>query len=152
MTLPDHSPTYALLAQGTPPPVLAVASGPIAPWWIVVPLAGVALLATAAHIIAIREATKGAMPESRRRIRLATGWVIMVAVPLTAYAFGIASPAQPGVFALVWMSVVALLFAIVGLGLLDAFNTVRVHRIETRRLRRDIRKLQAGDADRDDLP
>lgn len=141
-----------ILSGGLPPFVLGASSGSIAPWWVVLPLAVIAMLATAAHIIVLREAPRGALPESRRRIRIATGWVIMIAVPLIAYAFGIASPSQPGVFAIVWMAVVGLLFAIVLLGLLDAFNTLRVHRYEARQLRNEIRGLRAEDFERDELP
>lgn len=126
---------------------LAAGTGPLAPWWIVVPLAAVALLATASHIIVLREAPAGALPESRRRIRIATSWVIMVAIPLTAYAFGIASPAKPGIYSMVWLAVVGLLGAIVLLAMLDAFNTVRLHRDETRRLRQDLGKPLRGTDD-----
>lgn len=131
-----------------PPVTLGAAPGALAPWWIVVPLAVVAILATAAHIIALREAPPGALPESRRRIRIATGWVIMGAIPLTAYAFGIADPGKPGVYTIVWMSVIGLLGAIVLLAMLDGFNTVRLHRDEARRLRRDMRRaLRDGQDD-----
>lgn len=128
---------------------LAAGSGALAPWWIVVPLAAVALLATASHIIVLREAPAGVLPESRRRIRVATSWVIMVAIPLTAYAFGIASPSKPGIFSIVWLAVVGLLGAIVLLATLDAFNTMRLHRDEARRLRRDLGEaLRGGDDER----
>jgi len=144
---------YALLHSLSPSPptgvsvlTLGAANGPLAPWWVVVPLAAMALLATASHIIVLREAPVGALPESRRRIRVATGWVIMVAIPLTAYAFGIASPSRPGIYTIVWMSVVALLAAIVSLAMLDGFNTVRLHHGESRRLRQDMRDpLRDGD-------
>ncbi len=126
---------------------LAAGSGPLAPWWLVVPLAAIALLATASHIIVLREAPVGALPESRRRIRISTGWVVMVAIPLTAYAFGIATPSKPGVFSVVWLSVVGLLGAIVLLAMLDAFNTVRLHRDESRRLRRDLGAALRGKHD-----
>lgn len=127
--------------------VLSQSAGPLAPAWVVLPLAAVALLATAAHIIALREAPRGALPESRRRIRIATGWVIIIAIPLTAYAFGIATPARAGNYLLVWMAVVALLGAIVMLAVLDALNTLRLHRIAARRLRREFRDLHEADND-----
>lgn len=127
--------------------VMGQASGPLAPAWLVLPLAAVALLATAAHIIALREAPKGALPESRRRIRIATGWVIIVAIPLTAYAFGIATPSRAGNYLLVWMMVVALLGAILVLAMLDALNTARLHRVASRRLRREFRELHEADDD-----
>ncbi len=121
-----------------------LAAGSLAPGWLVLPLAAVALLATAAHIVALREAPRGALPESRRRIRIATGWVIMAAIPLTAYAFGIATPARVGTYMIVWMTVTALIGAILMLAMLDAMNTVRLHRAESRRLREDFRRLHGG--------
>lgn len=127
--------------------MLTLGTGSLAPGWLVLPLAGVALLATAAHIVALREAPAGALPESRRRIRTATGWVIMVTIPLTAYAFGIATPSDAGVYLTVWMAVVALLGAILMLALLDAVNTMRLHRAAVRRLRAEYRRLREGDDD-----
>ncbi len=123
------------------------AHGPLAPAWLVLPLAFLALLATAAHIVALRDAPRGALPESRRRIRIATGWVILITVPLTAYAFGIAQPAKAGTYLMVWMMVTALLGAILILAMLDAFNTVRLHRAAAGRLRRDFQSLSEGDDD-----
>lgn len=127
--------------------MLTLGTGSLAPGWLVLPLAGVALLATAAHIVVLREAPAGALPESRRRIRTATGWVIMVTIPLTAYAFGIATPSDAGVYLTVWMAVVALLGAILMLALLDAVNTMRLHRAAVRRLRAEYRRLREGDDD-----
>ena len=123
--------------------------GPLAHWWLVLPMAAVALLATAAHLIALKEAPPGALPESRRRIRTAAGWVIMFAVPLSAYAFGVATPGRAGAFMLVWTAVVGLVGVVLLLAMLDAMNTVRLHRRATRRLRRDWRRIREGD--RDDL-
>lgn len=123
------------------------AHGPLAPAWLVLPLACLALLATAAHVVALRDAPRGALPESRRRIRIATGWVILITVPLTAYAFGIAQPAKAGVYLMVWMMVTALLGAILILAMLDALNTVRLHRAAAGRLRRDFQRLSEGDDD-----
>ena len=127
--------------------VVTLAQGPLAPAWVVLPLAGIALVATAAHILALREAPRGALPESRRRIRIATGWVILVTIPLTAYAFGIAQPAKTGTYLMVWMAVMALLGAILLLAMLDAINTVRLHRLATRRLREQFRRVREAGHD-----
>lgn len=129
---------------------VTLAAGSLAPAWLVLPLAAVALLATAAHIIVLREAPAGAIPESRRRVRIATGWVIMVAIPLTAYGFGIADPDRPGVFMMVWTAVIGLIGAILLLAMLDAANTVRLHRAERRRLVNELKALrdEADDAGR----
>lgn len=126
-----------------------LAQGSLAPGWLVLPLAALALIATAAHIIALREAPKGSLPESRRRIRIATGWVILVTVPLTAYGFGIADPDRTGVFVLVWTASTGLIGTIVILALLDAANTVRLHRLASGRLRDELRRLRESDDDAD---
>tara|TARA_R110000782_G_scaffold57258_18_gene119755 strand:- start:53035 stop:53433 length:399 start_codon:yes stop_codon:yes gene_type:complete len=126
-----------------------LADGPLAPGWLVLPLAAVALIATAAHIIVLREAPKGAIPESRRRVRVATGWVILVTIPLTAYGFGIADPGRPGVFMTVWLAVIGLIGSILLLAMLDAANTLRLHRAESRRLRQDLRYIRENRHDAD---
>lgn len=130
--------------------VLAASSGPLAPAWLVLPLAGVALIATAGHVIALREAPPGSLPESRRRIRTATAWVILLTIPLTAYAFGIATPSRGGTYILVWLMVVCLIAAILLLAMLDAFNTLRLYRQESRDIRDRFRALREDP--RDDLP
>jgi len=139
---PMHDTDPARYRRGGVVTGLTLGAGPLAPGWLVLPLAAVALLATAAHIIALREAPRGALPESRRRIRIATGWVIMVAIPLTAYAFGIATPSSVGTYMIVWMAVTGLIGAILLLAMLDALNTMRLHRADVRRLRDEFRRIQ----------
>ncbi len=109
--------------------------GPIAPTWIVLPLAMIALILQAGYLLALRELPPGRIPPSRKRIRTATGWLSMFAIPLTAYGFGIATPADPTTFAIVWMVVIGLVAAILMLAVLDAVNTMRLHRKAKRRLR-----------------
>ena len=123
---------------------------PLAPAWLVLPLAVLAMVATAAHVIALREAPAKSIPESRRRIRTAGGWVILLTIPLSAYAFGIAVPAKTGTYMIVWTAVVALIGAILILAMLDAFNTLRLHHDDARRLRREFARLR--EVQDDDLP
>lgn len=131
---------------------------PIAPTWVVLPLAMLALIVCAGHLIALREAPPGAIPANRRRIRTITGWVIMFTVPLTAYAFGIVTPADPGMFLLSWMAVTGLLLIIIVLAGIDLLETHRLHRADRRKIRRElaearqralIRSARAGDHPRD---
>lgn len=115
-------------------------TGPIAPTWFVLPLALIALVLQAGYLIAIRELGPDRMPPSRRRIRVATGWLSMFAIPLSAYGFGIARPSEAGTFTVVWMLVIGLISAIVMLAVLDAINTIRIHRRDGERVHRELRE------------
>ena len=103
---------------------VALASAPLAPGWLVLPLGVVTLLVLAAHVMALREAP---MPESRRRIRVANGLVMMILTPLLAYAFGIATPGEPRAFVLAWSASIGLLLLMILLAGADAMNTLRLH-------------------------
>ncbi len=106
-------------------------SGSVIPWWIVLPVAGVVMMFVAAHIGATQQRTK---PPSRRRIRVANGWVMLVTIPLLAAGFGVLNPhTQSRAFALVWVAAVALLAMTIGLALLDAANTLRLARAARRK-------------------
>ncbi len=115
--------------------------GPIAPSWIVLPLAMLALLVVAAHLIVLREHAIGKMPESRRQIRMVTGWVVMFTIPLVAYGFGIVSPRNEQDFLLAWTCIVGLLAGIVLMACIDAINSIRIARSQSRELRDRFREL-----------
>ncbi|MFG0244535.1 MAG: hypothetical protein ACF8MF_00605 [Phycisphaerales bacterium JB052] len=115
-------------------------TGPIVPTWFVLPLALIALVLQAGYLIAIRELSPDRMPPSRRRIRVATGWLSMFAIPLSAYGFGIARPSEAGTFTVVWMMVIGLIAAIVMLAVLDAINTLRLHRKAGNMVHRELRE------------
>ena len=108
--------------------------GPIAPLWLVLPLAGIALIIQAGYLIALGELPKGKIPPSRKRIRTASSWLSMFAIPLSAYGFGFAASQDPRLFAIVWMVVIALIAGILMLAGLDAVNTLRLHRKATQGL------------------
>lgn len=114
---------------------------PIASPWIVFPIAMILLIAVAGHMIALRELPHGKMPESRRRIRIATGWVVMLTIPLSAYGFGIASTANPQVFVLVWTTVVLLIGGVLVLAVLDMLNSARINRAERDQLSMDLQRM-----------
>lgn len=118
-------------------------SSPIAPIWLVLPLALLALIVQAGYLIALRELPKGKIPPSRRRIRTATGWMSMFAIPLTAYGFGIATMEDPSTFAIVWMVVIGLIAAILILSGLDAINTMRLRRVAQQQLEKEYRTALA---------
>ncbi len=118
----------------------AMDTGPIAPTGFVLPLAMIALVLQAGYLIAIRELGPDRMPASRRRIRIASGWLSMFTIPLSAYGFGIAQPNDAGTFTIVWMVVIGLIAAIVMLAVLDAINTMRLHRHEGRKMHQELRE------------
>ena len=116
-------------------------SGPIAPTWFVLPLAMIALLVVAAHLIVLREHAIGKMPESRRQIRMITGWVMMFAIPVLAYGFGIVSPNKEQDFLTAWLAIVGLLGAIVLMACVDALNSLRLARVESKKLQSEFHAL-----------
>ena len=71
---------------------------PIAPIWLVLPLALIAIVVQAGYLVAIKELPNRVMPASRKRIRTALSWLSMFLIPLSAYGFGIATMDDPGVF------------------------------------------------------
>lgn len=123
-------------------------TSPIAPTWIVLPLALIALVVQAGYLMALKEIPKGKIPESRRRIRIATGWLVMFAIPLSAYGFGIATTRDPSTFAMVWIMIIALISGILILAGLDSINTMRLHRKAQQRLKKEYRDTLGNQRDR----
>lgn len=97
-------------------------SGPIAPPWLVFPLAGIAMVITAGYLIALREAPSDMIAPRQARIRTATGWLTLITLPLTAYGFGVTTTADPKTFMLVWVTVTALLAFIFLLASIDLLS------------------------------
>lgn len=105
----------------------------LVPIWISAPLAMLTLVVVAAHLLALRSAR---MPESRRRIRTASGWLIMATAPVLAVAFSVVSPQQPRRFALVWAVAMLLLGLVILMALVDVANNLRLARQGRRMLHR----------------
>ena len=121
----------------------SMSAGPVVTPWIVFPLAAVTLLIVAAHILALRESAPGRMPESRRRIRVLTGWVTLATVPMLACGFGFVPPSDASLFATLWIANIVMLATIIALALLDACNTVRLARRANKDIRRQMRRALA---------
>ncbi len=118
-------------------PLASVGSGPVAPAWLIVPLAILAMLVIAAHVLLL---PKVEMPDSRRRIRTANGMLMLFTTPIFAYALSIANPAvDQRAFVLSWMMVAGLLVIILLVAMFDMANTFRLHRIHLRELRGKLR-------------
>lgn len=114
---------------------------PLAPLWLIAPLAVLAMLAIAGHVLLL---WKAHIPASRRRIRLVNGVVMLFATPIAVYAFGIVTPAQASLFQFAWLMTAGLLLIILLLAILDALNSLRVHASESRRI---IREARPGNPD-----
>jgi hypothetical protein len=98
--------------------------------WLALPLAAVALILIAWHSTGLDRRT---MPRSRKRIRQANSWVMMLCVPLFAAGASLVSAASaPRAFVLIWTVVAMLVILSVVLAIIDALNTWRLA-AETRR-------------------
>lgn len=105
---------------------------PLVTPWVVVPLAVAVLLLLGAHV---HLTARICVPESRRRIRMVNGVLMMMIVPVAAYALAIVPPASQRPFVLAWMLVAGLLCIVLALAIVDALNTMRLHAHDKRELR-----------------
>lgn len=97
--------------------------GVLSPWVVFPPAIALMLVVCflQAHIIR----SKG--PASRRKIRTANGWVMLLAIPTLAAGFCLVSPSlTPRAFLLTWAAAVGLLCIAVLLAVLDMLNTWRL--------------------------
>ena len=107
----------------------------IVPIWVSAPLAMLTLVVIAAHLIAMRSAD---MPESRKRIRTANGWLMLITVPVLAIAFSLVSSANPRQSALVWAIAILLLGLVLVMAFVDIGNNLRLAREKQKRLHRTL--------------
>jgi hypothetical protein len=102
---------------------VTLASVTVSPW-IVLPLAAAALILIAWHSTGL---DRRPMPLSRKRIRQANSWVMMLCVPLFAAGASLVSAAAaPRAFVLIWTVVAMLVILSVLLAIIDALNTWRL--------------------------
>lgn len=134
-------PSFVIFADPTISKAPALDPGvPLVTPWVVIPLAIVAMLLIAGHIINLR--ADGDIPDSRRRIRLANAWLMLILAPIAAMAFSIVTPGQAREFVLLMSIVVGMLGFIVILACADAMNNLRIHRTAVRELREEIAKAR----------
>lgn len=117
-----------------------IAAGPLISPWLAFSMAAFTMLVIAAHATALAE-TK--MPESRRTIRKINAMLMLIGVPLIAYAFSGIGSQRPREFVFVWTAAAALLSVIVFIALVDILNTARLHRAQSQELRIKIRQARA---------
>lgn len=114
--------------------------GPLVPPWLSLPLAGLVVLIIATHMHALARSTTEPV---RKRIRTATGWLMLITAPLTGYAFGVVSPADPRGFVLTWLAVAGMLGIIIILACLDILNSGRLRRARLAEIAKQMQELQA---------
>lgn len=106
-------------------------SGTLVSPWIALPAALATMALLSLHMTAL---SRSDTPASRKRIRIANGWVMLLGIPLLAAGVSvISSDSQPRAFVLVWLATLGLLVISVLLAILDAANTLRLgleHRLE----------------------
>ncbi|UYV12017.1 MAG: hypothetical protein NCW75_12010 [Phycisphaera sp.] len=107
----------------------------LVPIWVSAPLAMITLVTVAAHLLAMRGAD---MPESRRRIRTANGWLILITAPVLVVAFSVVSPQNTRQFALIWAVAMVLVGFVILMAFIDIANNLRIARLQRRRLSRSM--------------
>lgn len=106
-----------------------------APPWLV----GIgAIVALGFLVLHVRGLWRAEMPDSRRRIRLANGFLMMAATPLAAYALGWVSFSQTRLFTFAWTAITGMVVVIIFLAVADVLNTWRLALGERRKLAPDL--------------
>ena len=119
---------------------MSLAAATILPQWLVLIPSAFVMLAIAAHVNAVRDSD---MPETRKRLRIANGVVMLFVVSMLACAMGVIRPDdQPRLFLIAWMSITLLLVAVVTLACLDVLHSLRIHRQTSRDLNRRFQSLR----------
>lgn len=136
---------------------------PVAPPWLVLPMAVVSVLLVLVHLSLLHDpAVRDSMPISRQRLRTAGGVITLFTIVVLAYSFGIVTPADPRAFAMAWLASIGLLGMVVMVATLDAANSLRLHlrecvrqrrhrRDELERLRLTVRELVGREAGAGDV-
>lgn len=119
-----------------------LANDPIAPLWLVAPLAIAAEVCIAAYAMALSEAHRqGLVPDSRARIRAVSVGLALVGVPLLGMGFGVVPPSESRQFLLTWMTASGFLMLVLLTAVLDMANTMRLAAVHRAELRTEARKL-----------
>ncbi|CAN5758079.1 hypothetical protein BH11PLA1_BH11PLA1_21410 [soil metagenome] len=153
---PAASAAPLLLAQAS----AAAPQGPMLSSTVALALGGPMIIAAGLYTLLIQRVH---MPASRRRLRTASGILLMLTLGALVYALTAVSTATPRTFVIAWCVVVALTGVLLLLALLDLVNTARLHSAQRARLaeqqaarmvleaRARIRARRAGGADVDTL-
>jgi hypothetical protein len=105
------------------------------------PLSLLALFVVAGHWILLGRAD---MPRFRKSLRTANGLVMMLAIPVLAFGFGVVSPSNARLFTITWMLASGLLMLVLLLAAIDLIHTNILARREHQRLAIEIRAARAA--------
>jgi uncharacterized membrane protein len=108
---------------------------------VVLPLALLALFVVAGHWIVLGKAQ---MPRFRKSLRTANGLVMMLAIPVLAFGFGVVSPSNPRLFTITWMLASGLLMLVLLLAAVDLIHTNIIARREHQQISLEIRAARAA--------
>mgnify|MGYP003700459443 CR=1 FL=1 len=112
------------------------------PGLITLPVAAVSMLAVAVHLLMVERHTRN---QIRRRIRMANGWIMLIAIPLCAAGFSYIDPnIKPRMFMIVWICVIGLVSMSIALAMSDIVNTMIAARRKARELRQTKQILEAS--------
>ncbi|MFG0256902.1 MAG: hypothetical protein ACF8GE_03265 [Phycisphaerales bacterium JB043] len=96
----------------------------IIPPLLALPLCGLLMIVVAVHM---EHTLDSDAPRSRKRLRIANGWVMLFALPLLATGSSLVGhETHPRLFALVWSGALMLLMLALMLALGDVLNTMRL--------------------------
>lgn len=118
-----------------------MSGGPVLPAYVTAPICVALLAAVIVHLVYLAPRVR---PPSRRRIRSASGLVLVVAIPLVFVGFSVIAPGRrPGIWALTWIAASGLTALAAMLAVLDVVNTIRLHRRSRRSLRGELDRLRS---------
>jgi hypothetical protein len=113
---------------------------PLIPVWLAIPMGSLMLIVLGGKLLML-----GVVPmdDRRRRIRIACTGLLMFVTALFTYGVGVATPARPRIYVMVWVIVASLLMMVILLAALDLLHTARLHRVNVRDLRQRIADARA---------
>lgn len=102
--------------------------------FLALPVCGLVMVVVAIHM---EHTIESMAPRSRRRLRVANGWVMLMGLPLLASGSSLINPdTHPRLFALVWSGAIIFLTLALVIAMGDVLNTMRL----TSRRRAQIRE------------
>jgi uncharacterized membrane protein len=111
----------SLVVKSAPAFTLAQEGGPTVSPWLALPLATLAMIALAGYVLSLKSP---GVPTLRRRLRTASGVLMMILMGLLAFASAIVPTHDRRLMVLSWMLVVVVLGVVVLLACVDVLTTI----------------------------